>query len=156
MSRHGYIEDEDENGQVAMWRGVVASATRGKRGQAFFRALLAALDAMTEKRLVAGELEENGEYCALGVLAAAKGALVADLDTEDHDALGRVFDIAPQLAAEVMYVNDETDNYSVSLTPLGRWQLVREWAARQIRVRADELIQGEQPGRALLEKNGRG
>lgn len=54
MSRHGY---SDEGGNFGAWRGVIASATRGKRGQAFFRALVAALDAMPEKKLIRSELE---------------------------------------------------------------------------------------------------
>lgn len=59
MSRSGYTS-ECEN--FAMWRGRVASATRGKRGQSFFRALLAALDAMPEKSLITHALEtETGE-----------------------------------------------------------------------------------------------
>jgi hypothetical protein len=36
MSRSGYSDDNDD---VALWRGRVASATRGKRGQAVARRL---------------------------------------------------------------------------------------------------------------------
>jgi hypothetical protein len=57
MSRSGYIDDyDDDNGAVAMYRGQVASAMRGRRGQAFLRDLLSALDEMPEKRLIAGHL----------------------------------------------------------------------------------------------------
>lgn len=57
MSRSGYIDDyDDDNGSLAMYRGQVASAMRGKRGQAFLRGLLSALDEMPEKRLIAGHL----------------------------------------------------------------------------------------------------
>ncbi len=105
MSRHGY-SDNCEN--LAMWRGVIASATRGKRGQAFFRALVAALDAMPEKRLVEGELEDKeGAVCALGCLGKARGVDLGSVDTHDWDALGEMFNITHQLAQEVMYVNDE-------------------------------------------------
>lgn len=62
MSRSGYTDDGDN---VAMWRGQVASATRGKRGQRFFRDLVAALDAMPEKRLIRDALEADGEVCAI-------------------------------------------------------------------------------------------
>src|SRR5688572_29031122 len=105
MSRHGY-SDDCEN--VAMWRGVIASASRGKRGQAFFRALLEALDAMPDRRLVEGELQtREGSVCALGCLGKARGVDLGSVDTEDWDALGELFDIAPQLAQETMFVNDE-------------------------------------------------
>lgn len=81
MSRHGYSDDCEH---VAMWRGVVASATRGKRGQAFFRALVDALDAMPEKRLIAGLLEDaEGSVCALGCLGRARGIEPSSLDTCD-------------------------------------------------------------------------
>lgn len=57
MSRSGYVDDMDDTLALGRWRAQVASATRGKRGQKLLRDLLAALDAMPEKRLVAYELE---------------------------------------------------------------------------------------------------
>lgn len=133
MSRHGYSEDCEN---LAMWRGVIASATRGKRGQAFFRSLLAALDAMPQKRLVEGALQDaEGSVCALGCLGKARGVDLNRVDTHDWDELGELFDIAPQLAQEVMYVNDEWRRD----TPEARWLRVREWAAQQIRVAPDEV-----------------
>lgn len=126
MGRHGYSDDADN---IAMWRGVIASATRGKRGQAFFRALVDALDAMPDKRLVEGELQtDGGEVCALGCLGKARGVDLNGVDTWDWDELGRLFNIAPQLAQEVMYENDER----YAPTPEARWQAVRKWAADQI------------------------
>ncbi len=134
MSRHGY-SDECEN--LAMWRGIIASASRGKRGQAFFRALLEALDAMKDKRLVEGELQtEEGAVCALGCLGKARGVDLESVETSDWPALGELFDIAPQLAQEVMYVNDE--QFRVS-GPEARWRIVRDWTARQIIPVASEL-----------------
>jgi hypothetical protein len=134
VSRHGY-SDDGEN--IGMWRGVIASATRGKRGQAFFRALVAALDAMPEKRLIRSELEDReGAVCALGCLAKAKGAALDPDDTYEWDKLGETFNIAPQLAQETMYINDEWGRYG---TPEERWQKVRKWAAEQIRVESHKV-----------------
>lgn len=57
MSRSGYSDDYDgDNWDLIRWRGAVTSAIRGKRGQAFLREALAALDAMPEKQLIAGDL----------------------------------------------------------------------------------------------------
>lgn len=56
MSRSGYSDDLDSWSMIR-WRGAVTSATRGARGQAFFREMLAALDAMPEKKLIADDLE---------------------------------------------------------------------------------------------------
>jgi hypothetical protein len=129
MSRHGYSDNYDGTSNV--WRGVIASATRGKRGQTFFRALVAALDAMPEKRLIRSELEDReGAVCALGCLAKAKGAALDPDDTYEWDKLGKVFDIAPQLAQETMYINDEWGRHC---SPEERWQKVRAWAAGELR-----------------------
>lgn len=144
MSRHGY-SDYYDGPQLAMWRGVIASATRGKRGQSFFRALVAALDAMPEKRLVAGELQtREGAVCALGCLGKARGVDIGSVDTEDWDALGELFDIAPQLAQEVMFINDDGG----ARADANRWKLVRDWASRQIRVEPSELATDKVAGEA--------
>lgn len=147
MSRHGYVDDEDEIGQFARWRGIIASATRGERGQRFFRELLAALDTMPEKKLITGDLvDADGCHCALGALGAAKGLDLGEL-MADWDLVPSAFDIAEQLTLEVMYRNDEADRHArpagdrhFKLTPEERWRIVREWAARQIIVTPEELL----------------
>lgn len=61
MSRSGYNDDEIDMLALGRWRAQVRSATRGKRGQRLLRDMLAALDAMPEKRLIAGELEVSAD-----------------------------------------------------------------------------------------------
>lgn len=130
MSRCGYSDDLDTL-DLGRWRGQVASAIRGKRGQKFFADLIAALDALPQRRLVKDEFEAaEGEVCALGALGKARGVNLAELDTEDYEQLGGAFDIAHQLAQEVMYVNDEC---GWQPSPEERWVLVRAWAERQLR-----------------------
>jgi hypothetical protein len=142
VSRSGYSEDLDTL-DLGRWRGVVASATRGKRGQRFFRDLVAALDALPEKRLVKNELEtRDGVYCALGALGRRKGLDLGQVDTYDHDELGEKFDIASQLAQETMFVNDE-DFCHHRETDDQRWQRVRAWAVKQIVPTAEELAKPE-------------
>lgn len=129
MSRSGY---SDDLGPLALgrWRAIIASATRGKRGQQFFRDLVAALDAMPEKRLVSSKLEtDDGAVCALGALGRHRGVDLASVDTYDWEQLGKTFNVAEQLAQEVMFENDE----SWSDTPEQRWRHIRAWAERQIR-----------------------
>lgn len=136
MSRSGYSDDCENLG---LWRGTVRRATYGKRGQQFFRELVAALDAMPVKRLIAGELgTENpeGEVCALGCLAKAKGAALDEDDTYDYDKLGATFNIAAPLAQEVMYENDDGGPwrpYHQKETPEERWTRIRAWAGDQVR-----------------------
>lgn len=138
MSRSGYTDDCEN---VAMWRGMVASATRGKRGQKFFRDLLAALDAMPQKRLITHELEKDGEVCAIGSLGVNRGVNMAELDPEEPDEVAAAFDIATCLAQEVVYMNDEYYDRTLTddkkgyrdYTPEERWQKMREWVVKQIR-----------------------
>ena len=136
MSRSGY-SDDCEN--IGMYRGVVASATRGKRGQAFFRDLVSALDELTAKRLVSSELQTaDGEVCAPGALGRRRGHDLGELVNAGRLTLGEVFGIAKQLAAETMYENDEAGPYQGE-TPEERWTRVRAWAAEQIIPTVEEV-----------------
>lgn len=131
MSRSGYSDDID-NWAAIKWRGIITSATRGKRGQAFFRDLVAALDAMPVKRLIRGYLKSSdGEVCALGACGVFRGVSM-DIDPEDHEIIGTQLDIAPQLAQEVAYMNDDDFCSWRVATPEYRWQHMREWARAQI------------------------
>lgn len=135
MSRSGYTDD----GYHALWRGQVASAMRGKRGQKFFRDLIDALDALPEKRLITDDLIKEGEVCALGALGLKRGIDMTHLDPEDPERIGRAFDIAHQLAAETVYMNDEAFCWTyvsgsrTKVTPEERWQRMRKWAEANIR-----------------------
>jgi len=142
MSRSGYTDDQDDNWQMIKWRGMVASATRGKRGQKLLVDLLVALDAMPEKALVAHELEtKDGEVCALGALGKARGIDMQKLDPEEPESVAAAFDIATPLAQEIVYMNDEhfdsrwneaTKRYE-DIKPEERWASMRAWVASQIK-----------------------
>jgi hypothetical protein len=134
MSRSGYDDGDGEQWDLIRWRGQVASAMRGKRGQQFFRDLVAALDAMPEKKLITDELECKDGVCALGALGRARGMDMSKLDPDDTWTVGEAFDIAHQLAAEVVYMNDEAGwRYIGTETPEVRWQRMRDWAASKIK-----------------------
>ena len=128
MSRSGYDDGIDQR-DLAMWRGMVASASRGKRGQAFFVALAAAMDAMPEKALIAHDLVRDGAYCALGVLGAARGIDLEKIDPEDAETVAATFNIATCLAQETVFMNDEAYR---NITPQERWTKMRAWVARQV------------------------
>lgn len=132
MSRSGYSDDFDDHRDIAMWRGAVASAIRGKRGQEFLKEMLFALDHMPEKKLVAWELEKGGEVCAIGAVGKARGVDMSKLDPEDRETVARVFKIAPALAAEIVYENDE--NWQAHKeTPEARFERMRNWVVAQIK-----------------------
>jgi hypothetical protein len=82
MSRAQYSEDID-GWELIRWRGAVAKAIKGKRGQAFLREMLIALDALPDKRLIARELEKDGEVCAIGSVGKARGIDLSTVDPED-------------------------------------------------------------------------
>lgn len=146
MSRSGYTDDygDDDPLILGRWRGAVASAIRGKRGQVFLRETIAALDALPEKKLIANSFIEpqEGCVCALGAVGKARGidlvALFAGHDPDDPVAAAAsgLFGIARALAAEIMYENDEGGRHDE--TDERRFARVRGWLGRQ-------LIEWEQP-----------
>ena len=105
MSRSGYGPETDCNWVWIRWRGAVKSAIRGRRGQAFLREMQAALDAMPRRRLIAGMLEDEGEYCALGAVGHARGMDLSRRDYSEEETAA-MFGISQALAAEIMSVND--------------------------------------------------
>ena len=111
MSRHGYHDDNDDPLAHGRWRQAVKRSLQGKRGQALLRELAEALDAMPDKRLYPGSFATpDGEFCTLGVLGAKRGTKMDDLGDEDDcdsEQVAQRFGIAPAMAAEIMYMNDE-------------------------------------------------
>lgn len=161
MSRSGYGDCDGDHWQLIKWRGAVASAIKGARGQAFLRELLMAMDAMPEKTLTVGELQTDGEFCALGVVGAARGVDLSKVDTEDWPQLSSTFGIAEAMAREIMFENDEAvddfewidveicgpmrqhwpdyDRHSRSVrnplsnVPAQRWSHMRAWVVANIK-----------------------
>ena len=107
MSRSGYTDDCEDQWALIRWRGAVNASIKGKRGQALLREIAAAMDSMPVKELVPNELQDDGGYCTLGVVGAARGMDMSKIDPEDRQAVAKAFGIAEALAAEVMYENDE-------------------------------------------------
>lgn len=128
MSRAGYADDSDDNWALIKWRGQVESTIRGKRGQAFLRELIAALDALPEKKLIAGDLIADGAVCAIGAVGIKRGIDLTALDPYDYDSIAGTFGITHQLVREIEFTNDEC----TSLDPAKRWQQMRDWAERHL------------------------
>jgi len=134
MSRSGYTDDCEDQWALIRWRGAVNSAIKGKRGQAFLRETLAALDAMPVKELIDESLVADGQFCTLGVVGAARGMKIADIDPEDRAGVAGAFKISEAMAAEIMYENDEFRRTPVGPVRLEaiRWHHMRQWIASQI------------------------
>ena len=124
MSRAGYSDDCDDYLAKGRWRGALRSAIRGKRGQAFLKEMLAALDAIPNKRLVANVLEQtewdedgnklvlvkDGDVCAFGAVGRARGTEMPIIDEDDDDVahyVCRTFGTVDTVTREIMYQNDE-------------------------------------------------
>lgn len=137
MSRSGYNEDYDEQfpNAGALYQSSVTNAIYGKRGQKFMRELVAALDAMPEKRLITDELVQEGAVCAIGAVGLARGIDMTGMNPDDADTVGATFGIAPRMAREIVFQNDESGwDYSTSNeTPEARWTRMRFWAVSHLR-----------------------
>lgn len=132
MSRCGYHDDCDYDWWSHIrWRGQVASAIKGRRGQAFLRELIESLDILPEKRLVKEALEDCGGVCAIGSVGLKRGVNMSGLDPEEPVAIASVFGIASQMVREIEYMNDEG---AWNETPEQRWARMRNWAAANLKV----------------------
>lgn len=142
MSRSGYSDDCYDNWDLIRWRGAVASAIRGKRGQAFLEELLTAMEALPQPRLIAGELEEHGEVCALGAVGRARGLeTMRNYDPEEHEAIAALFKIPHALACEIMYLNDEAGRPQE--TPETRFARIRDWIVKHCKTQAKNANDSE-------------
>lgn len=107
MSRCGYSEELD-HWALVRWRGAVESAIRGKRGQAFLKELLEALDAMPERKLVKDELvTPAGEVCAIGSVMVKRGIDASAIDAYDSSLIAQKVGIAEALVKEIEWINDD-------------------------------------------------
>lgn len=137
MSRSGYSDDCDGR-ELNMWRGAVNQAIKGKRGQAFLRETLAALDAMPDKRLTTDSLHEpaTGQFCTLGAVGAVRGLDMKPLEYSERDGIAKSFGISKALAAEIMFENDEGDSYwqrHEADPEARRWVRMRAWVESRIK-----------------------
>jgi hypothetical protein len=92
--------------------------------------LASALDAMPEKKLIANSLQEGEDVCALGCLGRARGIDMSQLDPEEPEQVASKFGIAPALAREIVWINDDCGFRSMA--PEQRWAMVRKWVDQQI------------------------
>lgn len=147
MSRSGYYHGGNEWAFIC-WRGAVAQAIRGRRGQVLLREMAEVLDAMPVKELVAGALQDGDKVCALGAVGVNRGMNMAELDPKNPLLVAHAFGIARALAAEIAYINDE-DPFAGTLgrarwdvettrwlwqeeSPADRWARVRKWVGSKL------------------------
>ncbi len=140
MSRSGYDDDiyDCDDNSLYLYRANIDRAFAGRRGQAFLKEMLAAMDTLPDKKLISSLLQEDsGEVCAIGAVGRARGLDMERLNhlaDEDDPDLGRFvakkFGIAECMAREIMYWNDEARRRE---TPEERFARMRKWIEEQIR-----------------------
>lgn len=163
MSRSGYVDcdggDEFDHLRAAGWRANVRRCVGSRKGQVFMWELYLALESLPDRALVTGALVDlEGSYCTLGALARYRGLTIPESlrvtdegepdDYEFAEAMGPFFGIKGMLAREVMYANDEADDWhdvpgpptrpwcstpSRTDSPKERWQRMRAWVVEQLR-----------------------
>lgn len=130
---------------VALWEHNVATSISGARGQRVLHELEAALLALPERKLIHGTLATSeGDVCAIGALAKAKGLLPRNLPTRarveelgpDEDwtetlAVGQKCGMTGTLAWTIGSLNDET---LANTDDEGRYEAVLEWVRKHLRV----------------------
>jgi hypothetical protein len=139
MSRSGYDESDCDYAMMNLYRANVDRAFAGRRGQAFLKEMLAAMDALPEKKLIPNLMqEETGEVCAIGSVGKARGldmerlnALAEDEDPDLGRFVGKKFGIAECMARDIMYMNDEAVWKTES--PEERFVRMRKWVEEQIK-----------------------
>lgn len=142
MSRSGYDDDYDQ-WDLIRWRGAVTSAIRGKRGQAFLREMLEALDALPEKALIENEVVTfDGQVCAMGAVAQKRGLDFTAVDPEESDVVANKFGVSEALVREIAYENDDGFYGPGTETPEQRWQRMRRWVVRNLKNYEDAQIIG--------------
>lgn len=137
MSRSGFVEDWDGGDSPfhLLQPSILKRACTGRRGRTFLLAVANAMDAMPEKRLIAGKLvTPEGECCAMGTVCKARGMDVEKIDYDDPDSVAEALDISPTLAREIAYRNDDDFGYETKIhgsepeeTPEDRWTRMRKW-----------------------------
>lgn len=129
MSGSHYSDDSDQR-DFAMWRGRVASAIRGKRGQQCFRDMLSQMDAMPEKVLIAHDWKNaDGDVCAMGACAEFRKIDISKVDPEEPYEVAKALNIAYSLACEIACMNDDWPTES----PVERFKRMRKWISSQIK-----------------------
>jgi hypothetical protein len=134
VSRSGYSDDGGEGSTIWLYRQAVERSLGGKRGQAFLREMVVALDALPSKRLEVGALVSRDGYCALGAVGLQREIEMVEDAEIDRDTAAKMFGIAPAMAAEIMYMNDEHEWDPE--TPEQRHARIRRWAVANLAVGA--------------------
>jgi hypothetical protein len=136
--RISYTDEEDFPGQFGLWQGNCQRSLSGKQGQAALRELEAALVALPSKRLIANELDNGQDVCAIGALVRYKKITpLADPEYE-MEQVGIECGMPRLVAWTVVEINDNeldfryVDGKRVDCTPEERYETILKWIRKQL------------------------
>lgn len=149
MSRSGFVEfDGDAEDWLRYGRhlGALKASIEGKRGQELLRKLLKALDTMPVKELAKDVFTTaDGEFCALGALAANEHMQTDDLIDANggvnYKLLSERFNASETLLRTIMFCNDEDDEPDATTPHLWagmRWVRMRTWVVSNLKPQGAE------------------
>ena len=148
MSRSGYSDDYDDDFAQICWRGAVARAIRGKKGQAFLLEMWKAITALPEPKLIANNLvEKEGAVCAMGAVGKQRDLDMSALDPEDPQGVAGAFGVNEKLAMEIAYMNDEGGFHE---TPEERHARMKRWI--EVNLKPVDIVEIEEPSTPTDQK----
>jgi hypothetical protein len=138
LMRINYSEDEDYPGQFGLWQANCRRSLSGRSGQAALRELEAALLALPSKRLIAGELNDGKDVCAIGALVRYKRHIPVADPEDQMEEIGVECGMPRLVAWKVVELNDvelmgrydysdDPHGRFVPLTPEGRYIAMLKW-----------------------------
>ena len=137
MSRSNY--SHEWTNEMYLYRGTVNRSIDGKRGQAFLKRMVAALEAMPIKELHADIFAKtDGVCCAMGAVALHEGHdIEKDYDPNVQDDSNYAYEklnISRSMAAEIAFLNDDGNwFFQEEEKPSARWKRMYAWAKDRLK-----------------------
>ena len=139
MSRIRYSDEEDFPGQFGLWQANCNRSISGQQGQSALRDLESALLALPAKRLIAGELDDGEDVCAIGALVRHRH-VVLQADPEEMVEVGEECGMPRLMAWKIVEVNDMQFDYHyigsqrIAFTPEERYAKMLAWVQKRLLV----------------------
>lgn len=136
--RINYSEDEDYPGQFYLYQANCTRSVKGQAGQKALRELEAALLALPSKRLIAEELDDGQDVCAIGALVRHKKITPTSDSEWEMENVGVECGMPHLVAWKVVELNDVEfldrwrDGAREFYTPEERYDAMLKWVRQQI------------------------
>lgn len=134
--RINYSDEEDYPGQFHLFQANCARSLYGKSGQAALRELESALLALPTKRLIANELDNGVDCCAIGAVVRHRGLESTEFDEEAMEEVGEDLGMPRLVAWKVVEANDiDNEDYSIRAPGPNQYHWPQYTPGYQLRVK---------------------